>query len=153
MSDIVIVAAARTAVGKFGGTLAKTPASELGATVIKALLERANVLRDAVASMKLRQGSADEASELLDRAWAHVAQVGVEQGLADRSAALTQQGDKVAGACALHRRDRVDVQPGVAGGDVAGQAVGDDDGGHGGEGIRDRARSGGGREDGVRGSS
>ena len=43
MTDIVIVAAARTAVGKFGGTLAKTPASELGATVIKALLERAKL--------------------------------------------------------------------------------------------------------------
>ncbi len=41
--DIVIVAAARTAVGKFGGTLAKTPASELGAAVIKALLERAQL--------------------------------------------------------------------------------------------------------------
>ena len=35
MTDIVIVAAARTAVGKFGGTLAKTPASELGAVVIR----------------------------------------------------------------------------------------------------------------------
>ena len=43
MSDIVIVAAARTAVGKFGGTLAKTPASELGAVVLKALLERARL--------------------------------------------------------------------------------------------------------------
>ena len=41
--DIVIVAAARTAVGKFGGTLAKTPASELGATVIQALLQRAKL--------------------------------------------------------------------------------------------------------------
>jgi len=43
VTDIVIVAAARTAVGKFGGTLAKTPATELGATVIKALLERARL--------------------------------------------------------------------------------------------------------------
>jgi acetyl-CoA C-acetyltransferase len=42
-TDIVIVAAARTAVGKFGGTLARTPASELGAIVIKALLERSGV--------------------------------------------------------------------------------------------------------------
>jgi len=42
-TDIVIVAAARTAVGKFSGTLAKTPATELGATVIKALLERARL--------------------------------------------------------------------------------------------------------------
>ena len=41
--DIVIVAAARTAIGKFGGTLAKTPAAELGATVIKALLARSGL--------------------------------------------------------------------------------------------------------------
>ena len=40
MTDIVIVAAVRTAVGKFGGTLAKTPAAELGAVVIKELLAR-----------------------------------------------------------------------------------------------------------------
>ena len=33
-NDIVIVAAARTAVGKFGGSLAKISAPELGATVI-----------------------------------------------------------------------------------------------------------------------
>ena len=43
MEDIVIVAAARTAVGKFAGSLAKTPAVELGATVIKALLERSKL--------------------------------------------------------------------------------------------------------------
>jgi len=42
-TDIVIVAAARTAVGKFGGTLAKTPATELGSTVIQALLQRARL--------------------------------------------------------------------------------------------------------------
>ncbi len=42
-TDIVIVAAARTAVGKFGGSLARTPASELGATVIQALLQRARL--------------------------------------------------------------------------------------------------------------
>ena len=40
MTDIVIVAAARTAVGKFGGSLAKTAAPELGATVIRSLLQR-----------------------------------------------------------------------------------------------------------------
>jgi acetyl-CoA C-acetyltransferase len=43
MEDIVIVAAARTAVGKFGGGLAKTPATELGAIVIKELLARSKV--------------------------------------------------------------------------------------------------------------
>ncbi|WP_397532372.1 acetyl-CoA C-acetyltransferase [Roseateles sp.] len=43
MSDIVIVAAARTAIGKFGGALAKTPAVELGATVVKDLLRRSGL--------------------------------------------------------------------------------------------------------------
>ncbi|QYF95097.1 acetyl-CoA C-acetyltransferase [Massilia sp. PAMC28688] len=40
MEDVVIVAAGRTAVGKFGGTLAKIPAAELGAQVIKALVAK-----------------------------------------------------------------------------------------------------------------
>ena len=43
MQDIVIVSAARTAVGKFGGSLAKIPATELGAIVIKEALARAKV--------------------------------------------------------------------------------------------------------------
>ena len=43
MEDIVIVSAVRTAVGKFGGSLAKIPATELGATVIKEALARAKV--------------------------------------------------------------------------------------------------------------
>ena len=46
MEDIVIVSAARTAVGKFGGSLAGIPATELGATVIKALLQRSGVGAD-----------------------------------------------------------------------------------------------------------
>lgn len=53
--DIVIVAAARTAIGKFGGTLAKTPASELGATVLKALLKRAGLAGDQVGEVILGQ--------------------------------------------------------------------------------------------------
>ena len=40
MEDVVIVAAGRTAVGKFGGSLAKIPAAELGAHVIKHLLAK-----------------------------------------------------------------------------------------------------------------
>ena len=43
MEDIVIVSAARTAVGKFGGSLAKTPATELGALVIKEAIARAKL--------------------------------------------------------------------------------------------------------------
>ncbi len=42
-SDIVIVGAARTAVGSFGGAFGNTPAHELGAVAIKAALERAKV--------------------------------------------------------------------------------------------------------------
>ena len=43
MDDVVIVAAGRTAVGKFGGSLAKTPAAELGAHVIKGLLAQTGI--------------------------------------------------------------------------------------------------------------
>ncbi|APA70689.1 MULTISPECIES: acetyl-CoA C-acetyltransferase [unclassified Janthinobacterium] len=43
MDDVVIVAAGRTAVGKFGGSLAKIPASELGAHVIKGLLAQTGI--------------------------------------------------------------------------------------------------------------
>jgi len=43
MEDIVIVSAARTAVGKFGGSLAKVAATELGSIVIREALARANV--------------------------------------------------------------------------------------------------------------
>jgi len=43
MEDILIVAAARTAVGKFGGAFNATPAPELGAAVVKSLLEQTKV--------------------------------------------------------------------------------------------------------------
>ena len=55
MEDIVIVAAARTAVGKFGGTLGSTPATELGAVVIKSLLERSGVQPQAIGEVILGQ--------------------------------------------------------------------------------------------------
>jgi acetyl-CoA C-acetyltransferase len=54
-TDIVIVAAARTAVGKFGGTLARTPATELGATVIRALLERSGLAGEQIGEVILGQ--------------------------------------------------------------------------------------------------
>jgi len=41
--DVVIVAAARTPVGSFGGTLSTVPASKLAATVIRALLEKTGI--------------------------------------------------------------------------------------------------------------
>ena len=43
MDDVVIVAAGRTGVGKFGGSLAKIAASDLGAHVIKGLLAKTGI--------------------------------------------------------------------------------------------------------------
>jgi acetyl-CoA C-acetyltransferase len=43
MRDVVIVSAVRTALGTFGGTLSNTPATELGAIVIKEALSRAGL--------------------------------------------------------------------------------------------------------------
>jgi acetyl-CoA C-acetyltransferase len=55
MDDIVIVAALRTAVGKFGGTLAKIPAADLGAHVIKALLAKTGVKPEQVSEVIMGQ--------------------------------------------------------------------------------------------------
>jgi acetyl-CoA C-acetyltransferase len=55
MTDIVIAAAVRTAIGKFGGSLAKVPAPELGAIVIRALLERGNVKPEQISEVILGQ--------------------------------------------------------------------------------------------------
>ncbi len=55
MEDVVIVSAARTAVGKFGGSIAKVSAPDLGATVIKALLARSGVSPDVINEVILGQ--------------------------------------------------------------------------------------------------
>ncbi len=55
MEDIVIVSAARTAVGKFGGTLAKVAATDLGSTVVREALARAGVPADQVSEVIMGQ--------------------------------------------------------------------------------------------------
>jgi len=55
MEEIVIVAAGRTAVGKFGGALAKTPATELGAAVVRAVLERSGLSADQIGEVIMGQ--------------------------------------------------------------------------------------------------
>ncbi|WP_148252547.1 acetyl-CoA C-acetyltransferase [Aidingimonas lacisalsi] len=55
MQDVVIVAARRTAIGTFGGSLAGIPASELGAHVIKDLLNSTGVEGDQVDEVLLGQ--------------------------------------------------------------------------------------------------
>jgi acetyl-CoA C-acetyltransferase len=83
MEDIVIVAAARTAVGKFGGSLAKVPAPELGATVIKALLERTGVAADQIGEVIMGQVLAAGAGQNPAR------QAMMKAGIAKETPALT----------------------------------------------------------------
>ena len=51
MTEVVIVAARRTAIGNFGGSLSNIPAPELGATVIKALLAQTGVKPEQVSEV------------------------------------------------------------------------------------------------------
>ena len=51
MTDVVIVAAGRTAIGKFGGTISKIPAADLGAHVIRQLLAKAGIKPDQVSEV------------------------------------------------------------------------------------------------------
>lgn len=55
MSEVVIVAAKRTAIGNFGGSLASLSAPELGAVVIEALLQQTGVSKDAVSEVIMGQ--------------------------------------------------------------------------------------------------
>jgi acetyl-CoA C-acetyltransferase len=83
MEDIVIVSAARTAVGKFGGTLAKTPATELGAAVIKNLLSRTGLGVDQIGEVIMGQVLAAGAGQNPAR------QSLIKSGLAKETPALT----------------------------------------------------------------
>jgi acetyl-CoA C-acetyltransferase len=55
MQDIVIVSAVRTAVGKFGGSLAKVSAPDLGAIVIKEVIARAKLTPDQIGEVIMGQ--------------------------------------------------------------------------------------------------
>jgi len=55
MTDIVITHALRTGIGKFGGTIAKIPAPELGATVIRALLLQSGIKPEQISEVILGQ--------------------------------------------------------------------------------------------------
>ena len=55
MTEVVVVAAGRTALGKFGGSLAKISAPDLGAHVIKGLLEKTGVTGDQISEVILGQ--------------------------------------------------------------------------------------------------
>ncbi len=55
MTNVVIASAARTAVGSFSGSFANTPAHDLGAAVLEALVERAGVDKGEVSETILGQ--------------------------------------------------------------------------------------------------
>jgi acetyl-CoA C-acetyltransferase len=55
MNDVVITAAMRTAVGKFNGSIAKVPAADLGAQIIKALLARSGIGPDQISEVIMGQ--------------------------------------------------------------------------------------------------
>ena len=55
MTNVVIASAARTAVGSFGGSFANTPAHDLGAAVLEALVARAGIEKGEVSETILGQ--------------------------------------------------------------------------------------------------
>ena len=81
--NIVIVSAVRTAVGKFGGSLAKVSAPELGSIVIKALLERTGVAADQIGEVIMGQVLAAGAGQNPAR------QAMMKAGIAKETPALT----------------------------------------------------------------
>ena len=83
MEDIVIVGAARSAIGKFGGTLARTPASDLGAHVKRKLLERSGVRPEHVSEVILGQVLAAGVGQNPAR------QAAIKAGLPDMIPAMT----------------------------------------------------------------
>ena len=83
MNDVVIVAAARTALGTFGGSLANIPASTLGATVIKALLERSGLQPDQIDEVIMGQVLQAGVGQNPAR------QASIEAGLPDSTPAMT----------------------------------------------------------------
>jgi len=83
MDDVVIVGALRTAVGKFGGSLAKISAADLGAHVIKGLLAKTGIKPEAVSEVILGQVLTAGVGQNPAR------QAGIRSGLPDMVPAMT----------------------------------------------------------------
>ncbi|WP_428000499.1 acetyl-CoA C-acetyltransferase [Acidovorax sp.] len=83
MEDIVIVSATRTAVGKFGGALAKVPATELGSIVIREALARAGLSAGQVGEVIMGQVLAAGVGQNPAR------QASMKAGVAQETPALT----------------------------------------------------------------
>ena len=83
MTEVVIVAAGRTAIGKFGGAISRIAASDLGALVIKSLLAKSGVRPEQVSEVILGQVLTAGIGQNGAR------QASIKAGLPDRVPALT----------------------------------------------------------------
>jgi acetyl-CoA C-acetyltransferase len=81
--DVVIVAAARTAVGSFGGSLAGIPAHELGAHVVKDLLQRTGLKHDQIDEVIMGQVLTAGVGQNPAR------QTAIQAGLSEKTPAMT----------------------------------------------------------------
>jgi len=95
-TDVVIVAATRTAIGSFGGSLASVSGSELGATVIKALLEKTSIAPEQVDEVLLGQVLTAACGQNPAR------QAAIKGGLPDTTPAMTINKVCGSGLKALH---------------------------------------------------
>jgi acetyl-CoA C-acetyltransferase len=81
--DVFLVAAARTPIGKFGGSLADVPATTLGGIAIRAAVERSGVPTDAIDEVYMGQVIQAGAGQAPAR------QAALNAGLADSTSATT----------------------------------------------------------------
>lgn len=96
MQDVVIVAATRTAIGSFQGSLASVPAEDLGATVIRSLLDSTGIkpelVDEVVMGQVLTAGSGQNPAR----------QAAIKAGLPVQTSALTLNKVCGSGLKALH---------------------------------------------------
>ena len=96
MTDVVIVAATRTAIGSFGGSLASVQATDLGATVIKSLMEKTAVAADQIDEVLMGQVLTAASGQNPAR------QSTIKAGLAETTPAMTINKVCGSGLKALH---------------------------------------------------
>ena len=96
MTEVVIVAATRTAIGSFGGSLASVPAVDLGACVISSLMEKTGVAADKVDEVIMGHVLTAGCGQNTAR------QAAIKAGLADTTSAMTINKVCGSGLKALH---------------------------------------------------
>lgn len=96
MTEVVIVAATRTAIGTFGGTLSSLSAVDLGATVIKSLMDKTSVAADQVDEVIMGHVLTTACGQNPAR------QAAIKAGLSEQSSAITINKVCGSGLKALH---------------------------------------------------